>query len=378
MVIERVQCPACGALLGTTPECFDKPVRCGRCQHRFRLSARPIRAAVPDETIASWLTAEQAAEMAEAAPSQPTHPQEDETPSGGTAVLPALGDGLRLVRIDHGGALFEFPSSCLMSEAFRCSMPRRCLGCSARAHLRAHVIIFATELTDSISLEAEHSAGALVLSEAEVRDLSGRELLGRLGGMPNVPAPGNLPMPYWLCDMCSGAGAISGQIKIHSGTGEGLCRLRLRNLRRAEEFLIAVGKEDTPCHETLLEKINATAEKPWDQLPDVVQHRIQQWFRPDGDERFLTYIPDRDHARTEDGMAGLVISSRRLIYHTDMRHREADVAQPVELTLATSAGKEALRIKTPAWQVKRMPLDRRGESRLRRGLAMANCRAIWR
>ena len=368
-------CPRCKSVLAIPPGCGDCFARCGQCRFKFRL---PQQTAVTDEAIAGWLSEPAEIDESVKAGVERAEPSAvSEESSGQTVVLPAITGEIRLVKVDRRGALFEFPASRLLEKPFRCTMPRRCLRCGTRVHLHAHVIIFAHQLTDSVSLEAEHSAGSLRLSEKEVRDLSCEDVIARLPRVPNVPAPGDLPMPYWLCDMCSSAGVISGQIQVSSTTGKGKCRLLIRNLRGAEEFLMAAGGRDTDSCAELKKWIDATEENPWDTVPLVIQHRLEQWFKPDRGEHFVTYVPDRDYMRTEDGMAGLVISDRRLIYHRQTRHREAGVTEPLELQLATGGGKGSLRIKTAEWEVKHIALDRDGIDRLRRGLVQAKFQAVW-
>ena len=122
-------------------------------------------------------------------------------------------------------------------------------------------------------MEAERSAGTLVLSNDEVRGLSDQEILDRLPRVPNVPPPGDLPMPYWVCDMCSGSGTVSGQIQVNRTTGTGLCRLFIRNPRRAMEFAQVAGGENTEGYGELKDRVEQTVVNPWDSLPEVVQHR---------------------------------------------------------------------------------------------------------
>jgi hypothetical protein len=252
------------------------------------------------------------------------------------------------------------------------------MSCDVRAHLRAHVVIFSPQLVDSISMEAERSAGALVLSNEEVRGLSGQELLARLPRVPNVPPPGDLPMPYWVCDMCSGSGSVSGQIQVNQSTGKGLCRLFIQNPRRAMDFALAAGGESTEGYRQLKERVDQTAENPWDSLPEVVQHRLQQWFVPERGEVFIAYAPDRDHVRTEDGMAGVLLSTTRMIYHTPRRHRVCSAHEPMEFQHASGAGKGSITIKTPSWAINHMSIDRDGITHLRRGLLVGKFRAVWR
>jgi len=284
---------------------------------------------------------------------------------------------LRLLKFGDSGALLEFPAERLKESCFRCAIPRRCLRCGARSHLLAHLIVYAPQLVDNMSLEAEHAAGQLVLREDEIRDMSSDQMLDRLPLVPNVPPPGNLPMPYWVCDMCSGAGLISGQIQVNSSTGKGWCRLRIRNLRRAEEFMEAAGAKDTKGYDVLHSHLEASEENPWEQLPSVIQHRLEQWFKPAGGEQFMAYVPDRDRVRTEDGMSGLLISNHRLIYHSRLRHSESTIDKPLKLATSSNAGKIVLRLDTQAWQIKHLVLDRDGLNLLRRSLTIGSFKSVW-
>jgi len=354
------------------------------CHHRFRL---PKGIAVTDEAIAEWLWQGREREEDESRVRAPTtevsgaaekRAFQGAGSSGETQVLPVLTEQIRLIRADSKGALFEFPVARLKDADFRCAMPRRCIRCGTRSHLAAHVIIYAPRLVDSFSLESEHSAGELVISSERLGHLDGQSLLDALPEVPNVPEPAKLPMPYWICDMCTGKGMISGQIQIDpAGGGRGLCRLFIRNLRRAEEFLIRAGGRDTHDHSELRRRITASAENPWDNLPEVVQHRLGTWYNPAPGERFVAYVPDRDLARTEDGMSGLVVSNMRLIYHTRLRHRESKISESLKLQLSMSASRGRLRIKSPSWQIKSFTIDRDGVSRLRRALTAAKFNAVW-
>ena len=379
----QVVCPSCGTMLIVPRGCSSRVAKCGHCRQKFWL---PRQLAVTEEAVVQWIGERDLDEDSDSAPlegphdDQPrsiphTHPSHA-SPHDTLVAAPAGGD-IRVVRCDSRGVLLKFPSNRLKDDAFRCAMPRLCMQCGARSHLEAHVIIYSGALVDSVSLEAEHSAGKMVLGTDEVKDLRGQELLDRLPRVPNVPRPADMPMPYWLCDMCSTAKALSGQIQINSETGEGPCRLLIRNLRRGEEFLSAIGARSTACHRELVRHITATAENPWDLLALAVQHRIQQWFKPAHGESFLAYVPDRDRARTEDGMNGLLVSDRRLIRHGRMRHHEWEVAAPINLILEAGRHKGRLRVTINPDAV-HVAVDSEGVAKLRRALTKGRFRAAWR
>jgi hypothetical protein len=348
-------------------------VRCGSCRIRFRL---PKRIAVTDDAIAEWLAEGRKPEARHAPEKVPTH-EEQTAASQSTAVLPAVSDAIRMVKSDASGALFEFPSARLLDPAFRCAMPRRCLRCGTATHLAAHVIVYVAHLVEGVSQEADRIAGSLVLKGDDVKSLSNEELCKRLPRVPNAPPPADLPMPYWLCDICTARDLISGQIRLDPASGVGLCRLWVGNLRVAEEFVVATGAKSSTALAELQHRIAATAENPWSFLSLVVQNRLQQWFKPQHGEHFLAYTPDRDLTRTEDGMGGIVVSDKRLICHNPMRQREATVAEALEMEETVEEGKHRLRIKSPSWEVRKVAVDREGLVRLKAALVKGMFRVTW-
>ncbi len=383
-----VICPHCGAKLAVPEQTGKANVRCGRCKEKFPII--PPEPQPVEDVVASWLTGEDGpgAEApsegdlgvdisredlllsARSAPGASDSPGEAQDPAGPRP-------DARIVKVDGQGTLIEFATSLLHQPEFRAAFPRKCIRCDARVHLRAHAVIFAPQLMDSMSMEAEHKAGELVLSNEEVHGLTNQQVLDRLPEVPNVPPPGNLPMPYWLCDMCRGSGQISGQIQVNRETGGGFCRLLIRSSRRALGFIDAALGSGVEGYQLVKDRVDQLVENPWDNLAEVVQHRLQQWFQPKQGEQFLAFAPDRDYARTEDGMAGVVITNQRLIAHSSLRHREALVTEALELTHSSGAGKGHVTIKTANWTIPRMTIDREGIARLRRGLSLGKFMAVW-
>lgn len=280
------------------------------------------------------------------------------------------------VKCDREGVLLHFPAKLLTESRFRQAMPRRCMQCGTRSHIEAHVIIFSGTLKTSVSLEAEHVAGAMTLACEQARNLSGQELLDSLPRVPNVPPPANLPMPYWLCDMCSASGAISGQLEPSANPGEARCQLFITKLKRAQEFLEAIGARGTPSFNLVAHTVGEIGESPWDTLSLVVQNRLEQWTHLGRDESFLGYAPDRDHARTEDGMAGLVLTNQRLIHNSRLRHREHNVDDPLEMKLTSRDGMQMLHIHSTRWEAD-IKLDGEGLVTLRRALAKGHFSVLW-
>lgn len=373
----RMACPQCKSVLSLPPGSAGRRVRCGRCKNPFVV---PSLGTATEEDVAAWLNEEDEVEPSPAGQPKPEPSQAataTATESKPPPEKPVATGLIRVVKIGQDGVLFEFPVRRLRETAFRCAMPRKCLGCGAQAHLQAHVIRYLSQGVD-MSVKAEHDAGKLMVLEQELRGLNDEEMLNRLPKVPNATPPADLPMPYWLCDMCSGSGIIVGRMEINPGTGRGRCQLRIQPLRRAEEFLASAGGKGSEGHQKLVEVIEATTESPWERLSMVVQDRIEQWYTPDDNESFIAYIPDRDHTRTEDGVAGLLVSTRRLIHHTRTRHRELDIHTQVEFQLAMAGPRGHLQIAAGGPWVKHFTIDRDGVRRLRGALTHAKCPARWR
>ncbi len=378
MVAKRVRCPQCTVILDVPVEYKGTKIRCSVCRAGFRLPG------VSDAEILDWIGPESKEDTAHAAAAASPTMKALERPRRNTRVMnhrkgnfSAGSEGFMLMRVGHQGVLFEFPATLLEDKSFRSAMPRCCLRCGTNAQLRPHVIIFGNLMKESSSMEAEYLDSPGELSEREARNMSIKEVLERLPMINKIPPPANLPMPYWICDMCSPFNMVFAQNKIHAKTGEGICRLRIQRLWRAEEFLVQAGGKNTEAHDEILDALEENPEKPWDMLAGIIQQRLQQWYNPHRGERFVSYTPDRTHTRTEDGMTGVVVSSRRLIYNSSLQQRESEKGEPLELNFTRPSGKLTLHIKGPTWEIKDMVVDKSGLAILRRALTKEGFSAVW-
>ncbi|MFP4354470.1 MAG: hypothetical protein ACLFUJ_05040 [Phycisphaerae bacterium] len=373
-----VACPACGTLLDAPPEAADCIVRCGNCKKRFRL---PKKLAATGDAIASWLWTDRNVEEDEE-PAQPVSSGKYDPKEESMMFLADLHEqdpagAIRLVRLGSEGALFEYSAHRMEDEVFRSAMPRLCVRCSSRVDLVAHPIIFAQEMDDSVSLAAEYAAGALKMDWADVRKLTGPQVLAKLGSIPNLPHPASLPMPFWICDICSGVGLVSGQCNIDPSHGSGWFRLRIANLEVAEKFLINLGKENSVEHAEIRLRIDSLDKHPWMSLSASVQHRIEQWYQPKGQEQFLAYVPDRDRSTTEDGVYGIIVTDQRMIFHCKYRHYESPRDLPIHLEWSTRRGRMVLHMRSPGWESPRFYIDRQGLALLRKALQRGQFAARW-
>lgn len=373
-----VRCPACRNVLEIPTGYHGTRVMCSGCDTKFLIPPGDLTEA----EIADWLG----------------EPDKDETHANEVAVdVPAelLGEnemapeitqqdltidatGFRLVRLSSRGAIFEFPASKLYDKAFRGAMPRCCMRCGTKTHIQPHLIVFSHEMRDTCQLEIDFVSDRVEISEHDIRDMPMDNILERLPKIQRIDPPGDLPMPYWMCDMCSPSNMVFARGDFTHEEDGGTCRLQVRRLWRAEEFLVNAGGKESGAHAYLIDELEKNPEKPWDTLAGVVQQRLQQWYRPHRGEMFRTYVPDATRTRTENGMSGILISNRRLIYHTSMRHREATKGEPLELDFALRGQDGTVHIKHPKWEVKKAPVTKLGLQRLRRGLSDEGFDVIWR
>ena len=218
----QVCCPGCQSVLRVPDELPGPKVRCGQCKAVFQVDSEepPV---VSDDVIAGWLT-DWLTDRDDGAPTAgplPADPFDGISADSGEWFLESAGLGakarrpgpIRLLRIDSKAAELEFPADRLLYPEFRLAMPRRCMRCDGHSRLGAQVVVFAAQAGTPVDMIRERQKAGLSLNCQELARLEGEELLKRLAVVPGVPFPGNLPMPYYVCDRCSPEALVSGQIQ---------------------------------------------------------------------------------------------------------------------------------------------------------------------
>jgi transcription elongation factor Elf1 len=376
---EQIACPNCGILLDVPAGSAGRAARCGKCKHRFEIPAFSENAVADllsdlDDALSPPKDAVNIEEEMDAEP--------DADPSSMSTIAASValagGASMQILQIKARGVVVRFPAHFLTDALFRLSMPRICMCCGTRAHLVAHLVRFMPRSPDKLNLENRQVHSPLVLQDSTLESLHGEDLLNALPKVPETVAPADNALPYWVCDMCRDHGAVTGEHRINPDTQDGTCWMFIRNPHRAEQFIRAACGDDVPNLTKLIEMNTAGQENPWDLLPLTVRHRLEQWYIPKSGEHFLGYTPDRDHNRTEDGMAGVLVSNKRLIYHSHMQHKEIPVDETIDLMLAMSTDRGQLRIKSQTTTIKRVVIDREGVRGLRRALTLGKYKAHWK
>jgi len=353
-----VRCPSCNAAYRVPPEGVGRKARCPKCKTKFVVALSkdqsdelPLTGSVAepeedarsasgtfagispaDSFVAKALRGEEPDQPVSAAGSTGAKKAPD-TPQPMPEAEPSEpGARIILERIDEMGAYFEFATEQLRDANLRASFPRRCVACGCREPLNIHLVVFTDRLPARDAFRAK---------ELEVRDFGqlgdyggadgGADLIEQLPTLPHLPEPFNLPFPYFVCDRCSAIGEVNTHVLRH-GRVE-FCQINIANLRTASEVYSNNGGGGTDNYRKLLKAADQQRHDRWRGLPLTVRNRIRQWFQPRRGERFVDYFPDEDFSKSEAGLAGLVLTNRRLIYKKYAAQREYSIGVPGEVRL---------------------------------------------
>jgi hypothetical protein len=216
---------------------LGKRARCNGCRTVFTLREPSM-----EDSVVDWLNEfAPAATPLMAQTGSPEYPaaKAGRAAESKTQAAPPAADSLllRLDRVDRAGAFFRFPPALLASEAFRGSMPRCCARCGVDHGLTVNLVVWLDKLPERERARLRNGVRVRIAAE-QLERMDGPTLLKSLPRMPNVPAPFNLPMPYYLCGRCSPAGVVSPEVVLNAVGGE-LCELGMASIKQAAEFAAA-------------------------------------------------------------------------------------------------------------------------------------------
>ena len=77
-----------------------------------------------------------------------------------------------------------------------------------------------------------------------------------------------------------------------------------------------------------------------------MRNRITNWFKHCESEHFLLYVQDKDFAKSEAGLGGVVVTNRRLVFHKFVSHREFKLEDKIEMSPRHKDDKYELQITT--------------------------------
>jgi hypothetical protein len=93
-----------------------------------------------------------------------------------------------------------------------------------------------------------------------------------------------------------------------------ICRLSISSLAVAVDFFRDNGGRNQPDYHRLIEERDRHPDS-WRALDARIRQRVAQWFSPRDDERFVGFFRDADFPVHDAGGSGVVLTSRRLVFH---------------------------------------------------------------
>jgi len=262
----RVRCPHCSMILDIPESYTGSKIRCGNCQKGFGLpsfsdkdiletivdperveSFKPVAPENElDKEIAGMISPELLEEPEAREPEALLDDEatDDETPDKPMFVAAEsdhLPTGFTVLDINRLGVFFEFPASLLEDDNFRGKMPKSCVRCGATSYLNTHLVVFEHDLHDVVTVENNHVPTRIELKDRDIKRMSPAELLGTLPNLEKLDPPLNRAMPFWVCDLCDPARLVYARGEINKETGEGICRIRIKRYKIAEEFVCNIG-----------------------------------------------------------------------------------------------------------------------------------------
>lgn len=250
---------------------------------------------------------------------------------------------LIVTQCKQSGVELSFDSRFLMHDGFRLSMPVACAftGDTDRDKLVARPLAFLDqtkgELRNAYDVESGHEAK---LNQS----LTGKEMLSRMGVIEQLPDPFRYPFPYYVrtdhtnqslkCYTTrSGDGPTVAHVQISDGP------LAMRWLRHVNGVC---GRE----YELLSRDIAYLWQGEWVDMHEQVRRRIEVWARFQNGEKFRYFINDADIPKKDEGLAGVVLTDRRLIYKKFHRQGQVEYGTHAQLIIRPDGTMAGLRVKT--------------------------------
>jgi hypothetical protein len=284
---------------------------------------------------------------------------------------------VRLGHVDDMGAFFLFEPALLLNEQFRLSFPQHCVACGASHKLQVHRVVWSAMLPGRGQFGVRTSFTPAVFELDKMRVKNGPEFLSIIGPIENMPEPYCLPMPYYVCGSCSAVGAIVTDVRTTTGSAQPECELGICSLNIAEDFARITSGQDCAAIRHIRQAVSDRGGDPWRSLPLAMQSRIRKWFRADKGERFVAFIADDEFAKTEAGMAGVVITDRRLISHKFASQVDMPLNHQMTISAKAKGAMSEVHIISSGGKHSVIALAKAGLERLRRYLSAQGVRTKW-
>ncbi len=250
---------------------------------------------------------------------------------------------LLVSRCTQSGVELTFNSNFLKHDGFRLSMPLACAftGESDRAKLIARPLAFLDqargEIRNAYDIEAGHEAKL-------TQSITGKEMLSRMGVIEQLPEPFRFPFPYYvrtdhsnMSIKCTTSKKGEGPLLAHVTIPDG--PMALRWLRHVNGVC---GRE----YDLLSRDVAHLWQNEWTGLDETVRRRLEVWAHFMDGEKFRYFINDADMPKKDEGLAGVVLTDRRLIYKKFHRQGQVEFGTNAQLIIRADGTMAGLRVKT--------------------------------
>ncbi len=237
---------------------------------------------------------------------------------------------LVVTECNQGGVQLSFDSVWLEHMGFRCSMPvRGVFGNNADVtQLRSRPLAFIDRsggtMRDPQEFEARYE-------QPLMPGWSARDLIANMGIIKGLPGPLNHPMPYYVDSHHTNLSLVCTTERRPDG---GLtCRVNIPNGPYALDWLARVNGMCGAEYLQLQGELLLLGSDAWGKLSESCRARISVWTRFRPRERFLAFLSDADFGSHDAGLAGLVLTDQRIIYHKYHHSGDLELATPGKLRL---------------------------------------------
>lgn len=223
-------------------------------------------------------------------------------------------------RVNTAGVRFVFDFEWLRDEGFRASLPIRCAftGEADRDKLIARPLIFNDRLLkNGANLDQIASAHTV----RKLADKHPRKIVQAMGRIEALPEPFCHAMPYFVSNQFAHY-ALHAQTHDRS-SGSITCDVLIPDPPTALKWLGRVNGVCGPEFELLERDVSLLHGSAWRSLDDECRARLDGWCKLDPDEKFREYFNDADFGVKEAGLAGLIVTDRRILFNK--HHRKGHV-----------------------------------------------------
>jgi len=228
------------------------------------------------------------------------------------------------------GVRLAFDARWLNHEVFRTSMPLRCAvsGSDKVDELYVRPMIFTRRHRGDGTVHDLESRYQARVSQ----DRSPRTMVRTIGPLDGFAPPFNQPILYYVHERSRSSSVLADVVSVD---GRAACEIVIPNGRTAMQWLERVNGRCGPEYALLRTEVQKLGTDAWQRMPDQLRQRISVWCNFQARERFVLYLNDADFTSRDAGLAGIVVTNERLIYHKYRRSRSVSLNQDGVLHIST-------------------------------------------